>query len=443
VIRRSTILDLCFAGIATIVLSNLNGVLHAVFDVTSGLSIFILIFCIVIIFFLWDYKKLTLPHYVLNFTLMWLLVMGGIMWLFYSHMYNPDADYYRVFRKQAPTIILLYAVYKYTIYAADRGKIIYVLYFVTFSMLFVTLCIPLGALTDIFGGFRKFMFGGGRSGGLFASPNLAGVHVSFTLALVLFFTLNSKRFFWFFLVCIPLVFYAGFLTFSKATLITQIFIVLLFFAYNFTQLFRVKKSVMRRFLLSAFIVLGGFIYFIPQIKEYTENLQYSQLKRLEQTLGLLSGEINEENTTDRAGLWGQAFELIGANPITGYGTGSFHKLPKGDLGVHNTYLMVWGEGGIIAIIALLIFIFVTMYRSFFWITIPSYRFLALVISIIIFVQMYGAAHNGLNNSEIACMIALVFALIESQRGNIDHLRHGKYVGKNYKFKQAKSNGRIS
>lgn len=443
-IRRSTLLDLCFAGIIFIILSNMNGVLYTLFEITAGLSIFILIFCIIIIFHLWDYKKLTLPHYTLNFTLIWLLVMGGIMWLFFSHMHNPDANYYRVFRKQAPSIILLYAVYKYMIYAADRGKIINVLYFVTFSMLLVTLCIPLGALTDIFGGFRKFMFGGGRSGGLFASPNLAGVHVCFTLALTLFFTLNSKRFFWFFLACIPLVFYAGVLTFSKATLITQLLILILFFSYNFSQLFKVKISVRRRFLLSVVVVVGGVIYFIPAIKEYAENLQYVQLKRLEETLGLLSGEINEENTTDRSGLWEHALSLIAANPITGYGTGCFYTLPglSSNLGVHNTYLMVWGEGGITALLALLITVISAMYRSFFWIKLPSYSFLAISIGFVVFVQMYGAAHNGLNNSEITCMVALLFALIETQKGNIDHLRHGKYVGKDYRFKRAKSNGLI-
>lgn len=445
-IRRSTILDLCFGGIALIILSNMNGVLNALTGTTAGFSIFILIFCLIIIYYLWDYKKLGFPHYAFNFTLIWLLVMGGIMWLFYSHMHNPNLDHYRIFRKQAPAIILLYAVYKYIIYAADRGKIINVLYFVTFCMLVVTLFVPLGALTDVFGtGFRRLMYGGGRSAGLFGSPNMAGIHVNFTLAFVLFFTINSKRFFWLFLVCVPLVLYAGFLTFSKAAIITQILILTLFFFYNFSRVFKLESYVQKRFLFSVFIIIGGFIYFSPEIKSYVENLEYQQLERLEQALGLLQGEVNEENTTDRSLLWGKALSLIAANPITGYGTGCFHKLPglSLNLGSHNTYLMVWGEGGIIAILALLISIISAMYRSIFWIKRPSYSFLAIVIGLVVFIQMYGAAHNGLNNSEITCMVAVLFALIESQKGNIDHLRHGKYVGKDYKFKRAKSNGSIS
>jgi len=32
------------------------------------------------------------------------------------------------------------------------------------------------------------------------------------------------------------------------------------------------------------------------------------------------------------------------------------------------------------------------------------------------------------------MTAVLFAIIESQRGKIDHLRYGKYVGKDYKYK---------
>jgi len=422
----------------------MNGVLNALFGVTAGLSIFILIFCLVIIYCLWNYKKLTLPHYALNFTLIWLVVMGGIMFLFYSHMHNPDLDHYKIFRKQTPAIILLYAMYKYIIYAADRGKIINVLYFITLSLLLVTLFVPLGGLTDIFGaGFRVFMYGGGRSAGLFGSPTLAGTHVNFTLAFVLFFTLNSKRFFWFFLACVPLVLYAGFLTFSKATIITQLLILILFFVYNFSQLFKVEGFIRRRFLFSVLFIFIGFIYFLPEILNYVENLQYNQLKRLNEVLGLLSGEINDETTTHRSELWGVAISLISANPITGYGTGCFHFLPEVNMGSHNTYLLVWGEGGIVALTALLIFIITTMYRSLFWIKLPSYSFLAIVIGIVVFVQMYGAAHNGMNNSEITCMVAVLLALVESQRGNIDHLRHGKYVGKDYKFKRAKSNGSIS
>jgi len=154
---------------------------------------------------------------------------------------------------------------------------------------------------------------------------------------------------------------------------------------------------------------------------------------LQQIGELLQGNVNDTTTTDRAKLWKESMELISAQPIQGYGLSCFGLLPEGGLGSHNTYLMLWGEAGILAIFMFLIYIFCTYYRCFFWIRDPSYRFLCISLFIVLTVQWYGSAHTGLGNSEANCMLGIIFGTLEAQRGKIDHLSHGKYVGRDYQL----------
>lgn len=437
--KRSLLLDLSFMGITLIIFSNLNGIANLLFGLTAAFSSLILVFCLIITYYLFRYKKLSFPHYAFNATLISYFVIGGIMWLFYSNMYHAEADYYRTIRKTGPAIILAYAVYKYTIYASDRGKLDNVLYFIIFTLLLTTLMIP---LTVVIPGFKLLAYGGGRASGLFASPTLAGTHANFTLAFALFFMIHSKRFSILFLILTPIVLYAGVLTFSKATIIVSGFMVVVFFFYNASTILQMTRARRRRFSTAVLIILIGVIYFSPEIKEYSDNLQYGQLKRLEQIGSLLKGDFNAESTTSRSVLWEEATGLIAAQPFLGYGTSCFHNLPENLLGAHNTYIMVWGEAGILSLAAMLTFIFSMYYRCFFWVRDPAYRFLILSLTIVITIQMYGAAHNGFSNSEVVTMTAIVFALLEAQRGKIDHLKHGKYTGEDYKEKLAKQNGRL-
>jgi len=441
--KRSLLLDISFGAIALIIFGNLNGITNLALGVTAAFSWLILACCLIIIYYLFRHRKLTFPHYAFNTLLVIFFSLGTVMWMFYSHMHYDSSEYYQIFRKTVPAFILAYAVYKYMMYASDRGKLTNALYFITFTLLLVTLMIPLVALTNIVpGSFRTLVYGGGRSSGLFGSPNLAGVHANFTLAFVLFFTIYSKRFYLLFLALIPLVFYAGVLTFSKATIIAGGLMLVLFFLYNLAIILKMPRARRRRFSITFLIVILAILAALPTIQQYVSQLEYAQLKRLEQVGSLLQGNFDAESTTARSVLWEEALELISAQPFLGYGLGCFHNLPENVLGTHNTYLMIWGEAGILGLFTMLVFIVTISYRSFFWIRDPAFRFLALSLILVIVVQMYGASHNGFSNSEVVTMTAVVFALIEAQRGRIGHLRHGKYVGQDYQLKLSKQNGRL-
>ena len=446
-LKKSLLLDLSFASVILIVLSNLNGIANLLFGVTSPFSVFILVFCLIISYALFRYGSVTLPLWAFWTMLALFFAIGTISWFFYSYTHIKTADYYKVFRKTVPAFILTFAVYKYMLYASDRGRMLNVLYFITFSLLITTFMVPIGALTNIFSGsFKVLMYGGGgRSAGLFASPNLAGVHANFALAFVLFFIVQSKRFSLLFLLLVPIVLYASFLTFSKATIIISGFLIVIFFIYHSAIILSIPRARRRRFSLAILMILLGVIAFFPKIQELTANLNFQQLQRLQQIGDLLQGNVDEATTTDRSTLWGEAIGLIASQPIQGWGISGLHNLPEGRLGAHNTYLMVWGEAGILPFIAMMVYIVSAYYRCFFWIRDPSYRFLALSLLFVITIQMYGASHNGLSNSEAVIMTAIVIALIQTQRGRIEHLRHGKYLEKDYRYQQSKlasQNGRL-
>ncbi len=443
-LKRSLLLDLSFAGICFTVFANLNGIANLLFGVVAVFSPFILVFCLILCYYLFRYGKINFPLWAFYVMLGLLFVLGTISWLFYSHTHHEEAaGYYRMFRKTIPAFVLSFAVYKYIIYASDRGVLLNVLALVTFTLLIITFMVPIGATTGVFtGGFKALMYGGGRSAGLFASPNLAGVHANFSLAFVLFFIVQSRRLSLLFLLLVPIVAYAAFLTFSKATLIVAILMIVLFFGYNSAIILKMPRARRRRFAMAVVIIFFGIIAALPQIREVTSNLKLQQLQRLQQVGEIFQGKVNNTTTTDRVQLWEEAIDLIAAQPIQGWGLSGFHNLPEGFLGCHNTYLMVWGEAGILAFIAMLVFIISSYYRCFFWIRDPAYRFLSISLLFVITIQMYGSGHNGFSNSETMMMTAIVFGLIQTQRGRVGHLRYGKYTGQDYQEKLAKQNGRL-
>lgn len=438
-IKRSTVLDLSFAAIILIILSNLNGIANLLFGVTSIFSVFILLFCLILSYVLFRYGEITFPLWAFYVMLGLYFSIGTTMWLFYSHTHFIAADFYKVFRKTIPAFILTFAVYKYILYASDRGYIINVLYFVTFSLLVTTFMIPMGTLPGVFAGsFKALMYGaGGRSAGLFASPNLAGMHANFALAFVLFFIVQSKRFSLLFLLFVPIVLYACFLTFSKATLLISGLMIVMFFVYHSAIILKMRRARRRRFGMAIIVIVLGVIVFLPQIQELTSGLKIQQLNRLQQVGQILQGNVDSATTTDRSKYWREAVELISKHPLQGWGISGLHNLPEGRLGSHNTYLMVWGEAGVFPFIAMLVYVFSMYYRCFFWIKDPSYRFLAISLLVVITIQMYGSSNNGLSNSEAVIMTAIVLGLVQTQRGRIDHLLYGKYFGKDYQYRQAK------
>jgi len=98
------------------------------------------------------------------------------------------------------------------------------------------------------------------------------------------------------------------------------------------------------------------------------NLSIEQRERLSDVLNLAGGEFNTRSTTGRNVLIELGFDKISGNFPWGAGLGEFHAMEGGLrknaggielsewLGIHNTYLMILGEGGLVPLVMLVTFL---------------------------------------------------------------------------------------
>ncbi|WP_419211085.1 O-antigen ligase family protein [Maribacter sp. X9] len=94
-------------------------------------------------------------------------------------------------------------------------------------------------------------------------------------------------------------------------------------------------------------------------------------QRLEQIGAMASGDTQNAKGIDKDSrweTWSRYYDPLLDKPILGNGYGSFGTTGiKAPVGVHNTYLLIWGEGGIIPLIIFLIYLghlFVGSARNF-------------------------------------------------------------------------------
>jgi O-antigen ligase len=83
-------------------------------------------------------------------------------------------------------------------------------------------------------------------------------------------------------------------------------------------------------------------------------------KRLERFGSVLKGDVQESQQNDRLALWRFGWQAIMHDPIFGLGHRTMDNVvPIGTgIGPHNYYLYVWGNSGILAILAFLYLLFV-------------------------------------------------------------------------------------
>lgn len=206
-----------------------------------------------------------------------------------------------------------------------------------------------------------------RAYGVYLNPNIAGynaiVGLITSFALLLFY--SSTRVLNLLLIVIAIV--AGVMTFSK-TFFLNCFIVAVIYLYYRRSYIRyhtiptIVKSI-------KYIVLIPLFYFFYAVFNDSELLDEEQLSRLETVFFFLND--TKIDYSGRSELADYGVELIKANPIIGYGYGSFTVLKDSnklfdftysDLGVHNTFLRIWGEGGIFSFLLYLIFWFYVIYK---------------------------------------------------------------------------------
>jgi len=121
-------------------------------------------------------------------------------------------------------------------------------------------------------------------------------------------------------------------------------------------------------LIKSLLAIAVFIAAVLVSIEIIDAVSPQQAARLQAVKSFLSGDVANEDTDNRTGLWQATFDIIveRRGVIQGLGHGSMERIvPVGPgLSPHNYYLMVWGNSGILALIALLAFHFVLFQQAF-------------------------------------------------------------------------------
>ena len=200
--------------------------------------------------------------------------------------------------------------------------------------------------------------------GTFKGANSAGTMACYTVALALSLSTNGRYrvFAW---GAAILGSGAAVLTFSRGAIVT-LMLLYLFFLWSSVSINRLRlKSVT----IWLFVPCVSGLFVLALFNENYLDLDLMQLTRLDWFLNLDQDQLDHRQFT-----WPLSISYIAESPIFGHGLSIFHKLVYAPpcheegasfeipCGAHNSYLMLWGEAGIIPAVLFLIFT-----GSLFWI----------------------------------------------------------------------------
>lgn len=198
-----------------------------------------------------------------------------------------------------------------------------------------------------------------RFSGVFHGPNFAGAAACQAVALSLS-LLGGRRSGFLYLVAI-LGSVAVVLTFSRAAILTLALVFLFFLWSSISNMHTRTRSYSTVWMISIFVI-GIFALVFINLEHLP--LEKNQLTRLEWMMNRSVSNIPNKRFT----LWYLGILRIAESPLLGYGLSQFHSLPNApvcyggptieiiECGVHNTYLLIWGEAGIIPLTLFLLFI---------------------------------------------------------------------------------------
>lgn len=145
---------------------------------------------------------------------------------------------------------------------------------------------------------------------------------------------------------------AGLLTFSRTFIVIWLLI----------NVISLKISIKNIRIFGLGFLIIGTLFFIDEVVGLN-NPRFDQLKGIVNNEGVDTEEINEDS---RADTWARFYDKILESPIIGNGYGSFSGKEGHGLGVHNSYLMVLGEAGILPFILFVLYIGYLLVMSIFY-----------------------------------------------------------------------------
>lgn len=338
--------------LSLLVFCNINGVLVSLFGVSALGSPLMLLSSFVLLYLL------PLPRAALNIPLKVIVSSILLFWIvgFISSLLNlserPEIMGYLIegSREILTGLILIVVFYIFTYNYAQKNPNKDILSFV-FVFFLITL---LAGIFESQLGLRTTLYGpeeGTRSLGFFGNPNETGLQANLTAIIAYYLYNNRKINIIIFLGILLLCTLGAFMSFSKTAIITNVFLLIFYLGYTLFSILSFRK--VKRNLYTIITVVGmSIMVVIFLINPRMEELEPAQLKRLEDIVRLtVFGEVSNRTTSSRSGIFSDGMERILDKPILGHGLSTFTYgglFPSSPThGVHNLYLRIAGEAGVI------------------------------------------------------------------------------------------------
>lgn len=413
-ISVSTVL---FGLLSIMLFCNLNGILKNFVGINAGLSPVILVLCFCLLAITRPTKKLfSYPFIAFLSTLLSLWYLGFISGLIHYDETNfKNANLFFASRLIFTSCLIFYVFSSYisTLNREQKSKhikFVFYLFFFTSSI---------GVLESLFG-FRTvavdMAYDKERTLGFFGNPNLTGLQANFSLVFIIGLFLSNKLKVIPTLLLIPVVTYAAGASFSKTAIITAALLLISFLLICIWNLFRInhRQKVFRSFSVIAILSVVSFAVIVPIATSYYDKLGGGQQERLLSIVDLVAkGQFNRKTSSMRSEIFKDGIEVIKDDVILGHGLstfsigGMFKSSPTH--GVHNMYLKLIGEAGIIPL-----FLFFSFFITFTLRALKKqkreYLFITLFTIISFFVFCF-TSHNALEDKFSVALIAILVGVL--------------------------------
>lgn len=327
-------------GLVLMCALNVNGVLDMTLSVGAAASLLLLAGALLVIA---HHGRLawSTPFTLIFAAIVLYLVFGALIEDWY-YVDKPFAEYIRTY---VATLLLLWAFAGYTASLGHGARLTLFLRFVRNVFLVAAASIwasPL--LYKVYVNLPPSHFE--RMGGFFQNPNEAGL--ASCMALVMTLAVPFRRLP---LQAVAFVVALGgvALTLSKTSMTVTIVVIGWHLIRHLTW-----RTVLAGAIVAA-VVVPAALQLMPAADGLDSSMKLGahQKNRIAAVGQILTGNIDSETTTGRTELWSIGISRALSNFPLGYGLGSYHfmkdGIPEGSiwLGVHNTFLMFWGEAGVL------------------------------------------------------------------------------------------------
>ena len=412
-ISKKHLVDFSFWGILSINLLYLNGLFSAYFKTAAFFSPIILVSCVLIIF------NTPRPKYYSNLFIVLLafyvlyMFIGLISIIAYTENLHPKTSLYKLFRGYVSSILIYWALYQYIAHEFfEKGKnrlieLIHKASFLLILPLFFTIFGSELGLTESMSFIKDY---GDRQIGIFSNPNTTGLHANYVLCFCFYSIISNRKGKIFWLILIGASCYAAFLSLSKAAILMTLLNLTFFTIFNVIYFYKLKFSGRLISILNILLIAYSSIFIYTNFEKLTKGFSYASMKRIEDTLALARGEINDNTTSERSGLAELVLPKILDHPLTGNGFGSFHRIREHGLGVHNTAILIVGESGVLPGLIFVLFLFIYFRYALSYREI-AYKYLFVSVMLTFLMIAFLTSHNALDERISNVLLGLIIPCI--------------------------------